>query len=516
MICLSSSSFFLPAYLTKQINDNNYSDGQFSFALNKQYVAALKIEENKAVLGSINWLNLNRELAKSQWTSALKLGHWYRDLAEEKSKNTSITIAIIWFEQAIRLHSQQAVVDLAQLYFQQGEIVKAQSTLRQSTELLLSNRIGESVLALRIKIAIHLGDKTLIKQLSNSDLIKGYRHSNTLSLLADMDKYAIVKNSSIRKDFADVKLAHSVEVPSSCITSLQLFATNLKHLKHLEVLINTFNKQQPLAQYICLSTPRYISIKQLDCEVQSHKTITCDEIRWQTIAEGVDSRHIGLLLNEGGANVHLGILYFDVKDSADVFSHEVSHLLGFVDEYPLTQGHDNCQGIQSSPFSHNIAVLKKYYQGEKKQIRKMILKNVSWANNINADTPILQSMGDSTSKKQMWRLGTSLAFKDQVGIHISESCQRASSDNSASSSYSAFKPLSRRTQLRYFSHDFPEEYLTLIKENPSGYLMPSFHYNIALALYQQGEVVEAKYWLTKAAQWEDNPVKKSIVLRGGL
>ncbi|WP_232771128.1 tetratricopeptide repeat protein [Colwellia sp. 75C3] len=516
MIFISSSSFFLPAYLTKQINDNNYSDGQFSFALKNHYVAALKIEENKAVLGSINWITLNRELAKSQSESALKLGYWYQGIVTNEKLDALNSNAIMWFEQAIRLHSQQAVVDLAQLYFQQGEIVKAQSTLRQSSELLLSNRIGESVLALRIKIAIHLGDTSLIKQLSNSDVLKGSLHSTTLSLIADMDKYAIVKNSSIRNDFADVKLANSVGGPLSCITSLQLFATNLKHLKHLEVLINTFNKQQPLAQYVCLSTPRYISIKQLDCEAQSQKTMTCDETRWQDIAEEVDSRHIGLMLNEGGANVHLGILYFDVKDSADVFSHEVSHLLGFVDEYPLTQDHDNCQGIQSSPFSHNIAVLKNHYQGDKNKLRAMLLKNVSWANSINENTPILQSMDNQTSKKKKWRLGTPLEYKDQIGIHISESCQKSSSDNNASSSYSAFKPLSRRTQLRYFAEDFPEEYLTLIKKNPSGYLMPSFHYNIALALYQQGEVVEAKYWLNKAAQWEDNPLKKTIVIRGGL
>jgi tetratricopeptide (TPR) repeat protein len=535
MIFISSSSFFLPAYLTKQINDNNYSDGQFSFALKKHYVVALKIEENKAVLGSINWITLNRELAKSQWKSALKLAHWYQGIANNEKRDRLNNNAILWFEQAIRLQSQQAIVDLAQLYFQQGEMVKSQSMLRQLPELLPSNSVGETALSLRINIAIHLGDIALVTQLLNSDGVKGYRYGSILSLLADIDKYAIIKNSVRLKSIEDVKIDSSLSVPSSCITNLQLFATNIKHLKHLEQLIKTFNKQQALAPYVCLSTPRYISIKHIDCMAQSQQAITCDEARWHSIAEEVDSRHIGIMLSDGGANVHLGILYFDEEDSADVFSHEVSHLLGFVDEYPLIKGHDKCKGIQSSPFSHNIAVLKEYYQGDKQTLRAMILKNVSWANSISANTPIFQSINNKPSMQKKWRLGTPIEYKDQIGIHISESCQNASSENNVSqstrltkkitsnqstsnseSSYSAFKPLSRRTQLRYFANDFPREYLTLIKENPSAHLMPSFHYNIALAFYQQGDVVDAKYWLKKAAEWEDDPSRKEKILTGGL
>lgn len=62
------------------------------------------------------------------------------------------------------------------------------------------------------------------------------------------------------------------------------------------------------------------------------------------------------------------------------------------------------------------------------------------------------------NKQKKWRLGTPLEYKEQIGIHISESCQKYNPENSVSFSYSAFKPLSRRTQLRYFADDFPKEY----------------------------------------------------------
>ena len=524
MILLSSSSFFLPTYLTKQIKDNNYSRGQFSFALKKSYVIALIIQEKQADLGSNNWIALNRELAKTQWLSALKLARWYQGKSKNESRELLFSKAIMWFEQAIRLGSQQAIVALAQLYFQQNKMIKAQATLRQLPEVIPGNNVSEAALILDIIIAIHLGDSTQVKQLLNSSTAVGFQQSNMLNLLlADIDKYAISNFSTMLKDVEDVKVNLS---SPSCISSLQLFATNLKHLKHLEQLIQTFNTQQPLAQYVCLSTPRYISIKRLDCMAQSQHTITCDETLWRTVAEDVDSRHIGLMLNEGKANVHFGILYFDANDNAEVFSHEVSHLLGFVDEYPLIKGHNKCQGIQSKPFSHNIAVLKKYYQGDKKELRAKILKNVSWANSINANTPILQVIDKTPDIENIWLLGTPLEYKDKIGIYISESCQKSNSDYSdlprrttsinQVTRYSAFKPLSRRTQLRYFANDFPKEYLTLIKENPSDYFMPSFHYNIALALYQQGEVSNAKYWLSQAAQWENNLMRKARVLKGEL
>jgi len=524
MIFLSSSSFFLPAYLTKQIKGNNYSGGQFSFALKKNYVIALIIQEKQADLGSNHWKALNRELAKTQWLSALKLARWYQDKSKNESSELLFSRAVMWFEQSIRLGSHQAIVALAQLYFQQNKIIKAQATLSKLPEVIPSNDVSEAALVLHIIIAIHLGDSTRVEQLLNSGTAVGFYHSNMLNLLlADMDKYAIVNISTKLKGVEDIKVNLS---SPSCISNLQLFATNLKHLKHLEQLIKTFKAQQPLAQYVCLSTPRYISIKRLDCIAKSQHTITCDETLWRSVAEDVYSRHIGLMLNEGKANVHFGILYFDANDNAEVFSHEVSHLLGFVDEYPLIKGHDKCQGIQSKPFSHNIAVLKKYYQGDKKELRAKILKNISWANSINANTPILQVIDTTPDMENIWLLGTPLEYKDQIGIYISESCQKSNSDNSDLPSrtksinqvtrYSAFKPLSRRTQLRYFANDFPKEYLTLIKENPSDYFMPSFHYNIALALYQQGEVANAKYWLSQAAKWENNLMRKARVLIGEL
>jgi hypothetical protein len=515
MMFISSSSFFLPNYLTKQLNDNDFSDAQFDYALKSQNITAMIIAEKKAVLGSTHWLNLNKTLAKTQRKSALKLAYWYKNLINEEQKNKNnilITPTTLWFEQAIRLGSQTAAIVLAELYYQHGLLTKVQATLDKLPDVLTNKILAESALLLRLNIAIDLGDTRLVNTLLNSDVSKLASNTTIDSLLANIDKYLVIDQKA-------VFTKNTFDKSSSCITSLQLFATNIKHLKHIELLIKGFKAQQPLAKYICLPTPRYISLEKLDCTANRHEAIFCDEAIWEGIAEKVDSRHIGLMLKEGGANVHMGILYFDTKDNVDVFSHEISHLLGFVDEYPLIKAHDKCRSVQAKPFSHNIAVLENFYQGTRKSVRSGVLKNIPWAVSIKTSTPILQEAVIGENNEMYWRLGTPMEFQDKVGLHIAESCQKATEDINADSTrvgsgLSAFKPLSRHTQLRYFSSDFPVEYLTLLQMKPKAYLMPSFHYNIAFALFQQGQTIDAKYWLEQAAKWEEDPLKKVIILKG--
>ncbi|PKH87882.1 hypothetical protein [Colwellia sp. Bg11-28] len=526
---LSSSSFFLSSYLTEQLSSNHYRIGQITYALKHNHITALTIEERKTELGSTHWLTLNRELAKNKKIAALKLGNWYQQAAKQKSNTKSISKAIMWFEQAIRLGSKQAIFNLTQLYYRQGKTVTAEMTLRALPDVLPDNELAVAVLLLRITMAIELGDVTRVKSLLKSDLLKLYGNAQTKRLLTDIDRYSVIDDSSVLTSTTKNKIDLNIENSKNCITSLQLFATSLSHLKHLEMLIKGFKEQQKLAEYICLPTPRYISIKNLDCEAQAQHAISCDELRWESVAKEVNTRHIGLMLKDGGANVHLGILYFDVNDNTDVFSHEVSHLLGFVDEYPLIKGHAKCQGIQQKPFAHNMAVLNRYYHGEQQELRASILINIPWAHSINASTPILEEIRTGSSKKQHWRLGTPKGYANQIGVHISESCQKSASiesllDNSIAnfassnieSAYASFKPLSRHTQLRYFNDDFPEEYLGLLNTKPYDFLMPSFHYNIALALYKQGQLASVKYWVEQAAKWEDDPVRKVYILEGAF
>lgn len=531
---LSSSSFFLSSYLAKRINDNDFSENQFLYALKNHNVAALIVQEARAKQGSKNWMTLNRQLATTQSVAALKLAHWYQNSAKKKTDIADNLAAIMWFEQAIRLHSEEAIIGLAQLYFDQNKPGVAKNTLSLFLNKPTNGNLNEARLILTIKVAIHLGDVHLVEQLVESDTFKLFVSDKADSLRADLVNYSIIEASEIvaseiGQSTAIHKSYQRTEATAGCISSLQFFATTLAHLKHLELLIKSFKAEQPLAQHVCLPIPRYISTQLIDCSGNPQQAISCNESHWLNVIGKVNTRHVGLMLAKGGANVHLGMLYLDVEDDINVFSHEISHLLGFVDEYPLVKSHNKCQGSQQNYFAHNMVVLNNFYRGEQQALREKILSSVPWANQIKKSTPILQLVDNNLSKhssskvnvnqvklakKHLWRLGTPLKYKKQVGLHISESCVNAITPSYLSTSYSAYKPVSQRTQLRYYASDFPKEYLSMLAEKPSAFLMPSFHYNIALALFQQGKVEEAKLLLIQAALWEDDLVRKAVILQG--
>ncbi|TYK64905.1 hypothetical protein [Colwellia echini] len=524
MMFLSSSSFFLSAYLTKKIIAHEFSAKQFAYALKSNNLAALTLAERSAEVGGEDWLFFNRKLAKTQKKAALTLANWYIKRVNETDM-LDADLAIMWFKQAIRLGSTSAVIALSQLYFEQGKVDKAEITLNllanHSNLNKLNTHIVEKALLLRLKMAIYVGDTTQVKRLLTHEFPSKTNNIKLKELLIDIEKYGIVNVDVTKKKRKSNEHLNSLLLqPASCESSLQLFATNLKHLHHLENLIKDFKKNQPLSAYICINPPSYISKQLLDCAAKPERAISCDEALWQNIAKQVEAKHIGLLLESGGANVHLGIVYLDAKDNVDVFNHELSHLLGFIDEYPLTANHQICESVQNNNFAHNIAVLNSFYQGSRQKVREQVLKNIPWASHIDEDTPILQRISGDENDVNRWRLGTPLSHQDKFGIYLAETCQNSRQSEIArintDSAFSAYKPVSITTQLRYFNEDFPQQYLTLLATNDKQYLMPSFHYNIALALYQKGQISEAKYWLEKSSQWETDPLKKKIILNGAF
>jgi len=477
MTGLPTSSFFLSDNLTKIINNNQHSLAQLNFALAHENIAALNLAWKHTRFHSEQWLELAKILAKTQGESAYQLAIYYQDQP---------TQAVFWYKSAIRLNYLDASISLAQHYFQQDELENAAEILTV-LPTSLPQKLANKVILLKTNIAINQGKRAEIKQIIDD---YGEQLKKTLSgqlLLTDIDKYQLLPTQE------------QPTAPSlSCDNSIQLFATNLQHLKHLEGLIEKF-RMQTLNGAVCFSPVRYIPINALDCSNEADQAIYCNELNWQPWASSISTRYVGLMLPQGGANVHLGILYFDAQDSVDVVAHEISHLLGFIDEYPLVTGHVKCHVSQNEPFAQNISVLKTRYQGEQTTVRNTVLKQLAWAKHIKNSTPIMQAITTKTGK-YYWQLGTPVEYKDEVGLFYAQTCENSAFQ--AKDSFRAFKPLSHRTKLQYFALDFPQLYTNLSQENAKQYLMPSFHYNIALAYFKQDKLEQTHYWLEQAANWE--------------
>lgn len=515
---LSSSSFFLDKYLNEIILGKSFTNSQLSYAISKKLTAALNIALEKVEYGSRQWLVINRKLAKTNKSSALALAMWYQNLSPDNKALSKQ--AELWFKQAIRLKSQRAILELSEYYFHHNYVSKAQDTFELLNYDNLSLHDKVKSYAFQFRLNIHLGEIEKVTEQIHSLPTELLRINEISDILNDIERYKVIDASNINQTLSasskpEIYLGVTPK-PKSCISDVQLFATNLKHLQHLQRFIINFKRQEALAKFVCLPEPKYINPKYINCNAEKVSPITCDETLWQIVKDNTNTRHVGLMLNEGGANVHFGILYFDSQDDINVFSHEVSHLLGFIDEYPLATTHQICQQAQMNIFSHNIAVIPRFVFGHHAQVRKRVLANIPWASLIKEDTPIIKLNKSVKGALPLWEVGTPEEFNEEVGVFKAETCGYNVNENLSTSAKnsSAFKPLVKRTLLRTLTSEFPELYIELLAMQPTTYLMPSYDYNIALAFYRKGNMDKARFWLNKAARWEQDKVRKKRVLMG--
>lgn len=518
---LSTSSFFLSDYLTKIMAKNEYSEAQLNFAIEHENLTALNQALKHTELHSTQWLTLARILAKTQGEAAFQLAIYYK---KKPKKN------IFWFKQASRLGFHQATLALAQHFFDQNDFVSAENALlafptnNLSITTKVHGKLQTKLLILKLNLAISQGQVGYIENSLRQDTQLLKETAVGQLLLKDIEKYQIGKLTN--------KALDANKKTQQCDNSIQLFATSLAHLKHVESLIEEF-KTQPIHKAICFSPVRYLPINVLDCSQGQNTAIRCDELQWASFAQSINTRYVGVMLPKGGANVHLGMLYFDSHDTADVVAHEISHLLGFIDEYPLKAEHITCQSPQTEIFAHNIAVIRNQYQGDQQAIRAQILKQLSWGKHIKQSTPILHAVTDSKGNPY-WQLGTPENFKHEIGVFKAQTCNDTRAKKM--DKVSAYKALAQRTPLQYFSLDFPPLYMLLLNENSTSYRMPSFQYNIALAYFQQTSLTQgiaklppsqqaildkknirqANYWLEQAAKWEHDRERHKKIRKGGF
>ena len=447
VIMILLGSFFLVDSYRQKIIQATISSEQLSrldsiefFTNSTERLNKLLTAENRSA-----WLHLAKLYAKKNADIAYQLGNYY--LIDGR-----IMSAKIWLKESVRQHHQGAMLALANHYFKTKQY-------QESKSLVLPILENGAALVLLYKLAIQQGDTAFLAE-----------HQETLSGLENSDFYQELVNFS-------VFTAEKNKLNPQCNVSVQLFATNLNGLRHGTKLITQF-QQHKLAPYICLLTPKYIPYELVNCQDNSHEKISCKANVWANRTD-ISSRYVGLIVEQGGANVDNGIMYIDQQDNVEVLAHELSHLIGFIDEYPLPSQHQKCQQNQQIPFSYNVVTLTESYFGERAEIRKQLLAKLPWASLIKDSTPIL------TKQDQGWKLTTPVEYLNEIGIFLARSCDK-------NANIQSYKPYYHRTQLEYFELDFPQSYIDIMALAPNQYLMPSYHFNVSRDLAQQGEYKQAR------------------------
>tara|TARA_R110000764_G_scaffold17502_5_gene48100 strand:+ start:17285 stop:18742 length:1458 start_codon:yes stop_codon:yes gene_type:complete len=464
VILILLSLFFLIVSYNEKIDNADITRKQLDVLEFLDLFTATNTDERLAKLQADHnnkaWLHLAQYHAEISSNTAYQLGIYFLN-------NQDLNSAILWFQSAVRQQHIEARLALSIVYFDLQKYSEIQP-------LLLSIISNEKALALLYRLALYQGNLSFIDTYKSK-----LRQSENTALYKELEQYSVFnhnKDALQNNNVISINLKSTSALTSNCSVDVQLFATNLAGLRHGRALISSF-EQHKLSKYICLQAPKYIPTQAVNCQHSVVEKISCNASVWLT-RKDITTRYIGLIVEQGKANVDNGIMYIDQNDTFDVLVHELSHFIGFVDEYPLPKQHQKCQQVQGEAFSHNLVVLSESYQGNKKSLRESILSQIPWRSLIKDTTPIL------SKSEQGWQLATPKAHQDDIGLFIADTCLNGSN-------VQAFKPISGRTKLEYFELALPEIYVNLFLLAPRHYLMPSYHYNISQNLVEKGEFSDA-------------------------
>lgn len=439
-------SFFWLTSLLTIVENGHVTRSQFShiehFGLKSMLYQRLDTYEQD----DKKWQNIAKSLAKNDGEIAFKLANYHISKGlGSRAENRNIEL---WLIQAVRLGHHKAKIILARIYFDNNKLLAAE-------KILLPIQSQVQALTLLIEISLLKGELKEVayyaRMLDKRNVID--QKVENREFQQKLERYGVINSST-------------VETKIDCLVTIAPFATNISNIEYFEKLIASPNLKV-LKPYICFSPVQYISKIELNCQHSQNEAIRCDESIWKNKKALINKRFIAILTEKGGANVNSGILYIDSNDTEEVFFHELTHLLGFIDEYPLPKEHFRCSSVQKSMFSHNIAILPRLYQGSRKDIRDKLLDELPWGKYISSDTSLLAKTPEG------WILGTHGEVPDTVGAYIAESCSDIN--------FVAIRPLKQRTSLRYFEEKFPALYFKMLADNPNKFLMPHFTHNVLIA-----------------------------------
>ncbi len=324
---LTASFFNIRHYLSEKISDNHVTPAQLNYAIAinlpsaHQYFFTLLDKKNP------KWQKHAKFLAENNAIAAFQLGEFYRDNQDDNA-------AIMWFKQAYKLKSNNALLAIAKINIKQQRFEQAWQWL---SKLEQSTKLSDEALRLKVRLAVRLAKLNYIYQ-HLAELGNGTENQQ---LLATLIKYKIIDSTDYQ-----ITTQQNNFHPAQCNdvarqSTIQFYATNLHDLARVEALLIKI-ANHPVSRNFCFSPPLYRAFSMLQCSNNKNEAIQCDEALWRDNNMQTNSKYIAIMVPHGGANTHYGFLYIDSDDSEFVLLHELTHLMGFIDEYPLRKGHFFC------------------------------------------------------------------------------------------------------------------------------------------------------------------------------
>ncbi|MDN3653127.1 hypothetical protein QWY77_10230 [Thalassotalea ponticola] len=493
-VIIASSSFPVKQALEDYVLSHRENQRALAYAVELDITSAQRLAIASQPYQSSGWLQLATALARVDGHYAWLLSHYYRQQQDRRNQQ-------YYFARAMRLHSASALFEQAKQYAEQQQYQRALDVLnplllsfatdgKSPLVAALSDNVisvapvdKDTLLSLAIdwSIAVErlIDVRGLVAQLSTNAgqqwyktldqfqimAIKSTEQQPTRSQLTSQHSSRLGSELVLDSNQQSKPITHAKTYPQTrCQYPIQFFASTVPHLQKLTEM---FGELEPFyQQQFCLLTPRYLPPSETHCYHRSSERIHCQLSPSVLTRLPNGTRYVGVMVAQGGANVNNGMLFLDAADSSAVLAHELSHLLGFIDEYPLPQAHTAC--AQAGHIGHNVITVEQRIFDTKAAALAYITDRVPWLDLLDSDTPLVQPTGSG------YRLGTPANYQGELGLFLTNTCNRRD--------LLSFKPVSELSNLEYYERVMPKVYQTLYQRASNKRLMASFFDNLQLHL----------------------------------
>lgn len=144
----------------------------------------------------------------------------------------------------------------------------------------------------------------------------------------------------------------SADSQGNCALTVQPVLSTFQSAARWQYLLQAWQQDPQLSELaLCFSRPVFVDALALACTEQQGVRIQCDTKVLKKIVQQTSASHVLVLAGKGSASYNNGWLQLPQTASLPLLRHELSHIFGFMDEYPLAQAiaESECQPGRITP-----------------------------------------------------------------------------------------------------------------------------------------------------------------------
>lgn len=418
----SDSDFYLPNLLDDDaLPQEYYRAGKLG-----SHQGVLELAEYARASQDRHWLEMSAQLLSPDAMYALgemakvanKKKQYFRQAAQIGHVEAQFQLAMLldaeqreyWLTQAAQQDSLKSQIALYHWY-----MLNDREDLAHPWMKTAALRDGQSAFLLGLA---YWRDKEYAKgiQWTKSALQLGFDDAKT--------EYQLMQRFWPNNHYGVQQVNHS----AVCKIRIQPIATSLESMVKIQQHIHSYESDKRLASLsMCMNPPLWIEDSRFTCDSnwQRQGRLGCELNALNDYIMPENFTHLLIVANQGKANVNNGVVYLDLADTYDVLVHELAHLVGFIDEYPL---------------SDDLA-------------QRACYPNVD-APNLIIKMPIEEGEGEDDIEEVPFDFSYWQQFEHPIRLASARTC-----DNHL---MQAFKPVSRLTFMEYYDTAYiPPLYLTM-------------------------------------------------------